>query len=246
MHRKGLVTKETLLSTQESLRTARAALNAMNTDLHQAEVSRLSAERTNESERRQNEARVRDTDRQIQLLKQRFEQSSHITSAYSGRVVELRAMVGDVVEPGQPIASLERTTGVGVLEALLYLDSREGKRVRPGMRVEISPTMARRERYGVIYGQVRSVEDFPSTRRGMVQALHNEQLVDKFLTDSQGVAIAVRATLDPDPSAPGGYLWTSRRGAMLKLSSGTRCTAAVITGWQRPLALVFPTLERIL
>ncbi len=244
LYEKGLVTKEALQTTQDALRSAESSMHGMRADIEQVAVGRLSAARANDTELRQAELQIKETERQIRLLEQRLDQSSQVTSTYDGRVVEVRAMVGDVLGPGQPIVSLERTAEAGGLEALLYIDSRQGKLLKPGMRVEISPSVARRERYGVLLGQVRTVEQFPSTRRGMMRVLHNEQLVDSFLTDTQGVPIAVRARLRVEPSTPSGYRWSSRHGPNLKLTSGTRCTAALTTATQRPISLLFPILER--
>jgi HlyD family secretion protein len=243
LYEKGLVTKEALLGTQEALRTAEASVSSMHASIQQVAVNRLSAVRANEVELRQNRTQIADTERSIAALQQRLEQSSRVQSPYDGRVVELRAMAGDLIAPGQPIVSLERTAEKGDLEALLYVDSRHGKLVKPGMRVEITPSLTRRERYGVLLGQVRAVEDFPSTRRGMLRVLHNDQLVDTFLAETQGVPTAMRASLRLDRSTPSGYAWSSRRGPSLQLSSGTRCSAAVITAAQSPISLLFPTFE---
>jgi HlyD family secretion protein len=242
---KRLVTRELLLSTREALRTTQSALRGMQTDLQQLEVAQLDSARANELELQQHQARIEDNQRQIALLEQRLEQHSSIVSAYDGRIVALHAAIGDVLAPGQSLASLERAAPHGGLEALLYVDSRQSKRIKPDMQVEISPSMAERERYGVLRGRVRTIEDFPSTRRGMLRALRNEQLVDSLLRQTHDVPTAVRATLLVDPRS-GSYVWSSRRGAGLTLTSGTRCSAAVITGTERPLALLFPTLGAVL
>jgi HlyD family secretion protein len=246
LYDKGLVSKETLLTTQNALRSAEAAMHGMKTDLQQLEVTQVTATRSNEVERRQTLAQVQDNEREIALLEQRLTHDSQVVSAYDGRIVEVRVLVGDVLEPGQPLISVERANTQDGLEALLYFDSRQSELVKPGMRVEISPATARRERYGVLQAEVREVADFPSTRRGMLRVLHNEQLVDAFLGELLGAPIAVRAKLRVDPSTASGYAWSSRRGASLKLSSGTRCTAAIITHNQRPISLLFPHLEALL
>jgi HlyD family secretion protein len=155
----------------------------------------------------------------------------------------MRAMTGDLIVPGTPIVSLERSGDTGGLEALLYVDSKEGKILRPGMQVQISPTIVKKERYGVLLGTVRAVESFPSTHQGMMRVLHNEELVKAFLSDTAGTPIAVRAELVKESKTPSGYRWSSGVGPDLVLTSGTRCVAQVTTRTQRPIALVLPVLD---
>jgi HlyD family secretion protein len=243
LYDKGLVTKEALQTTQQALRSAEAAMHGMRADIQRVAVDRFSATRVNDAQLQGSGLRLQETERQIALLEQRLTQNARVVSTHAGRVVEVRAMVGDVLAPGLPIISLERSGEDGGLEALLYVDSRQGKLLRPGMLVELSPSVVRRERHGVLLGRVRAVEGFPSTRRGMMRVLHNEQLVEAFLSETAGTPIAVRARLRTDGKTASGYRWSSPRGPNLELTSGTRCTAALTTGTQRPIALVLPILD---
>jgi HlyD family secretion protein len=111
------------------------------------------------------------------------------------------------------------------------------------MEVQVAPSVVRKERYGVMIGKVKTVENFPSTRQGMMRVLHNEQLVESFLADTAGTPIAIRAELTPLSTTPSGYKWSSGNGPDLTLTSGTRCAAYVTTRSQRPIALVFPALD---
>lgn len=185
-------------------------------------------------------ARVR---QQLLLAREQLGRRDRVVATQEGRVVEVRASVGDLVVPGVPIVSLERTGERAPLEALLFVDYRQGKTLRPGMQVEIVPSVVSRERDGAILGRVRSVESFPSTRQGMMRLLRNEQLVESFLEEAGGTPIAVRAELSSTARSPSGYRWSSGRGPDIVLTSGTRCTAAVTTRSQRPIALVFPALD---
>jgi len=181
---------------------------------------------------------------EIKRLKRQLEENGKVTSPVDGRVVEVRAIVGGHVSSGTPIVALEESRrGHDQLEALLYFDSHQGKLLKPGMTIELSPSVVRKERYGVLLGRVRTVEDFPSTRLGMLNALRNEQLVDSFIQEAGGAPIAVRADLVTDASTPSGYHWSSGKGPDVVLTSGTRCTGSVITRSQRPLALIFPALD---
>jgi len=150
--------------------------------------------------------------------------------------------VGDLLEPGEVLVSLERSDGGGGLEVLLYVDSLEGKRVTPGMEVQIEPSVTHKERHGFLLGKVKAVESYPSTRQGMLRVLKNEALVSAFLAETSGTPIAVRAELVRDASTPTGYRWSSLSGPELMLSSGTRCLGYVTTSRQRPIALVSPAL----
>ncbi|MBI2893080.1 MAG: NHLP bacteriocin system secretion protein [Deltaproteobacteria bacterium] len=180
---------------------------------------------------------------QLELLREQLAHRDRVVSTQDGRVVEVRASVGDLVAPGIPIVSVERTGERAPLEALLFVDSREGKTLRPGMLVEISPSVVSRERDGVLLGRVRAVEGFPSTRQGMMRLLRNEELVESFIQEAGGTPIALRAELLTARRSPSGYRWSSGKGPDVVLTSGTRCSAAVTTRNQRPVALVFPALD---
>jgi HlyD family secretion protein len=240
---KGLVTNEALQATRDALRSAQIEMQSMRASQQRLEVDSFSAQRVNESMLMGETMQLQETERQIRLLKEKLEHNSQVTSTHEGRVVEVRAMVGDVIVPGTPIVSLERTGEKGSLEALLYVDSREGKVIREGMEVQLAPSVARKERFGVLLGKVRAIETFPSTRQGMMRVLHNEQLVESFLAETAGTPIAVRAELAKSSETPSGYRWSSGMGPDLSLSSGTRCVAYVTTRAQRPIALVFPSLD---
>jgi HlyD family secretion protein len=240
---KGLVTKETLDQTRESLRSSELTTQTVQSNVQRLIVDNFSAQRANEVALTGETMQVQETQRQIELLEEKFEQNSRIVSTYQGRVIEVRAMVGDVVAPGKPVVSLELMGEKGTIEALLYVDSRQGKTLRPGMEVQLSPSIVKKERHGLMLGRVRTVESFPSTRQGMMRVLHNEQLVDSFLAETNGTPIGVRAELERDPATPSGYRWSSGEGPDVVLTSGTRVVGYVTTRTQRPIALVFPALD---
>ena len=243
LHEKGLVTSDAIEATRDALRTARVSTQTMRADMDRLAVDNFSAQRANESALTVETMQIQETERQIKLLEEKLQQNSQVVSTHEGRVVEVRAMTGDLIQPGTPIVSLERVGEKGGLEALLYVDSREGKILSPGMQVQIAPTIVRKERYGVMIGTVRAVESFPSTRQGMMRVLRNEELVKSFLAETAGTPIAVRAEITKEPKTPSGYRWSSGSGPDLVLTSGTRCIAQVTTRTQRPISLVLPVLD---
>lgn len=236
---KGLVTQDMVFATRRELRAAENRVKQLQAELERTQSTSFSATRANETSLQSDRLRIQESQLRLGVLLERLQHQAEITSPHAGRVVEVRATVGDVLAPGTPIVSLERTAEKGGLEALLYVDSRVGKRVRPGMQVNLAPSTVRRERHGVMIGEITRVESYASTRRGMMRALHNESLVDAFMADTASAPIAIRARLPLDPSTPSGYRWSSGRGPNLELSSGTRLEAAITTSTQRPLSLIF-------
>ena len=242
---KGLVTQDTVLITRRDLRAAQNNVKSLQAQLERTVSDTFSIKRANETELQVDASRIQDLERRVELSVDKLQRQAEIMSTQVGRVVEVRASVGDVISPGMPIVSLERTAQKGGLAALLYVDSRVGKRVQPGMKVNLAPSVVRRERYGVMLGKVTLVEGFASTRRGMMRVLHNESLVDAFMADTASAPIALRVQLDLDPTTPSGYRWSSGRGPSLILSSGTRLDAAITTDTQRPISLIFRLVDSL-
>ncbi len=166
-----------------------------------------------------------------------------IVSPYAGRVLEIKVDDGDLIERGTPILSIEALDEEpGELEVALYLPAAEGKKVRPGMSVQIAPSTVERERFGLLLGEVVSVGKFPVTRQGMLRVLGSEPLVEALSTG--GPQIQVRADLTPDPDTPSGYTWSSSAGPPDPITSGTLCQVWITIREQRPLSLVLPAADR--
>jgi len=165
------------------------------------------------------------------------DQAISVVSPYAGRVVEVATGPGSVIAPGDSIVSLEDSAKP--LEAVIYMPPDQGKNVQSGMEVQVSPANIRREEYGFMRGRVREVATFPATFQSMMLVLGNEQLAREFLAN--GTPIEIRIDLEPDPSTPSGYRWSSSQGAAAPINSGTLCSATVTLSEQRPINLVIPS-----
>lgn len=164
-----------------------------------------------------------------------------VLAPHDGRILEVLAKPGDLLAPGRAIFSLE--PAVGELEAVIYLDASQGKRVRAGMPLQLTPSTYQKSEYGYLVGTVKLVTDFPASREAMRTVLENDDLVAKF---SQGGApIALYATLTPDPKAPTGFRWSSSGGPPGEIRSGTLCTASVVIEERRPLGFVLPAFREL-
>ena len=162
-----------------------------------------------------------------------------IRAPVSGRVTEIKAQVGATLEPGDPILSIE--TGEEDIDILFYAAPADGKRIKAGMPVLVSPATVKREEFGSMLGKVESRSEFPMSLEGMVAALRNARLAETF--SGAGPPYPGRVTLTPDPSTTSGFAWTSPRAADLEVTPGTLAEIEIRVSSQSPVSLLAPWLK---
>jgi HlyD family secretion protein len=233
----GLITHQTYLETEQSLNTSKDQLASSQLEQNGLKLKHLEALQQIDQQLETRRNAIHDLDSQIREDRAKLTENVSVVSQFSGRVLELLVVRGDVVNPGTPILSVEVLSED--LIAVLFVPATEGKRIRPGLKARISPTTVKREEYGFMEGRVVWTSAFPSTSRGMIRLLGNEALVTKLM--KEGPPLQVNVALDRDPRTPTGYRWSSSRGPNLKISSGTLMTGSVIVREDRPVSLVIPT-----
>jgi HlyD family secretion protein len=150
---------------------------------------------------------------------------------------------GSMVDRGQPILTVDLTgKAVKGLEAILYIPSVHGKKIKTGMEVQIAPSTVKKEEFGYLLGTVTYVSDFPVTPQGMTRVLKNEQLVSTLSGDDAPYEIHV--DLLPDPDNISTYRWTSSEGPPLRIQSGTLASAGIVVERRRPIQMVIPQLRQ--
>ncbi len=238
----GLVTKQTVLSTEQLLNAARDRLAQTRLEVSGLDLKELEGGQQIEQQIELRRAAQRDLNLKLLELKASLKESVAVLSPYEGRVLELMADRGDLVNPGTPILSMEVVTEE--LIAVLFVPASAGKQIRPGLAARISPSNVKREEYGFIIGKVVWAAEFPSTSRGMLRLLANQELVNKLM--KEGPPIQIDVTLERDPATPTGFKWSSSRGPELDISSGTLAFGSVIVKEERPINLVIPKLRKSL
>jgi hypothetical protein len=160
-----------------------------------------------------------------------------IVSPYSGRILEVKAGEGDLVEKGDQILSLEFVGDDVKLESLLYLPASQASAVQPGMEVRFSPDGTPADASGFILGRVTSVGEFPSSRESMLRTLGSDELIQAISTSQ--APIEIRIELLPDPENPDALLWSSGVGAPTEFRSGSLGTAVIIIDEGPPVSYLF-------
>lgn len=239
----GLITQQTLISSQLELTTAQLDAENVKSQIKQLEVTRLDAKKQSENEVILARNQVDEVKRSIALSVREAKNSTLVVSPYTGRVVEVKAAEGQLLERGGALVSIESTgADTNEIEAYIYLPSADGKKVKSGMKVEISPSTAKREEFGFLPALITSVADYPSTDQGLMRVFGNDKVVQQ-LTGSLP-PIQILADLKPSSSNPSRYEWSTRQGPPFALQSGTQCSASITLSEQQPIALVLPILKK--
>jgi len=161
---------------------------------------------------------------------------TQVLSPFAGKVAEVKAPPGSLVETGVPLISIR--WDIDQMESTLYLPAVQAQDVRPGMDAEISPATVRRQEYGFLRGKVSSVSYDPVTEETLMKTFESTLLVRSLR--STGPVLEIRVALEPEPSTFSGYRWSTRIGPPVRLHGGTICRGEIVTRRQRPLSLVFP------
>lgn len=240
---RGLLTRQALIATRQEYEQAKENVRTGRNELAQLDVDRLQTESQHQQQLWAMRNQYHEAQRELRRLESDIVQQSNVVTPYSGQVLEVMAEQGGIAERGAPILTVSLVgKAVKNLEAVIYVPSMHGKRIRPGMTIEIVPSTVKREAFGYLIGRVTYVSDFPATPQGMLRVLKNSKLVETL--SGQDAPYEVHADLIPDASNPSQYVWSSSQGPPMRIQSGTLASAQVVVNYRRPIHMVLPQLRK--
>ncbi len=174
-------------------------------------------------------------------LKQNLK-DSEIVSSVEGQVLSVNITKGNIVQKGVEIAKiLKKGKDVNETGAIFYVPIEQGKKLVPGMVINVYPTTINRQEYGHMISVITSVSKYAVSTEDMRRKLGNDDLVNLFLKG--GVPVEVEAYLIKDESTESGYYWSSKKGKTVSIAEGTICDASITIEVNKPIALVIPLLK---
>ena len=120
----------------------------------------------------------------------------------------------------------------------------KGKRIEPGMNIQLAPNGVDVSQSGSLIGVVRTVSQYPITSQGIQQHLGNLQLAQFILQAQQGAVMEIGFDLVKDADNDSGYLWTSKVGEHKPITAGSFCTGSIIIERKPPIEKVFYKLSQ--
>lgn len=184
--------------------------------------------------------------RAYQYDAKRYQQdvAEDVYSDYEGIVDEVMVDVGSMISAGTPICSVRLTQNREDMTGLLYIPLEKGKRIEPGMTIQLAPNGADISQTGSLIGVVRSISQYPITINGIQQHLGNSQLAQWILQAQNSSVMEVVFDLVKDPNDKSGYLWTSKVGEHKPVTPGSFCTGSIIIERKPPIEKVFYKLSQ--
>jgi len=237
-----LVNSEMLLQSESSLVESKTKMASYDAQIQELELSLEQAKQKNIQTEFTLKNQIDESRRAVEKLELQLENNRHIRSKAGGGVMQLMVSVGTAVGFGTPILSVAADESTQSMKNLCYFSVKDGKKIRPGMRIQVTPSTVKRERYGSIVGKVASVSSFPVSREAAVNIVGSKELA--FALTGQGAMIEVETELKPASSSESisGYEWTSRNPPVA-VSQGTTTVNRVKVDDRAPITYVLPLLR---
>ena len=162
-----------------------------------------------------------------------------LVSTGSGTVTDISAPANSLVAAQGPILTIENQ--VNPLKGVIYAPLAEGKKLTPGMQVQISPAISQGEQNGFLLGTIASVSSYPVTAESAFAELQNQELVSALFT---GPVLRVEINLQEDPDSFSKYKWSTPKGPRTTLTNGTLFNANLLLGEQHPINIVLPIFNQ--
>jgi HlyD family secretion protein len=234
-----LATRRSLNDAERTLETTELSIESLRRQLVEVERERTELTRREAEERSQIELERSEAKRELALLEGERGRATEVRSAFSGRVVEVKAGRGTLVGIETPVVLLERSGGEAAMEVVMYVASKDGKKINPGAVAELLPATAQRDEHGDVLGRVSYISDYPATPQALLATLGSEELV-KELT-SVAAPFEVRIRLDKKDGKP---VWTRSGNDAPDIRAGTLCSGKVTVRNERPIGFVIPALRK--
>lgn len=188
--------------------------------------------------------RISEAQRNLQFLTERYDTQNSIKSPYDGEVVEVLTDIGGVVGAGTPLFKLKNkgVEKLAKLQGILYIPSKDGKKIKKGMEALVVPSTVQPQEYGFIKGKVTYISDFPITEQGMMNSVRNDQLAKGLL--ASGPLFEVHVEFEKDSKSFSGFKWTSAKGPNIAIKEGTSCNGKITINQEPPATIVVPAFKK--
>jgi len=210
------------------------------------QLQRIDGQQLAESQQRRQA--INDEQSSLQRLQREYQGTSLVVSPVAGCLEEQLVQPGAVLNPGSTLFTLDRSNRRQGLVSMAYFPLRDGKRLKPGQLVRITPTTTKAQRHGGIRGRILELRTLPVSREALRRRLGLESLVEAMQPSSSGGGeplIEAVTSLERDPHTRSGYDWGGGPGPAITLTPGTSTEVSVLVENRQPISYLIPLLRDI-
>tara|TARA_B100000073_G_C23689071_1_gene555683 strand:+ start:323 stop:1444 length:1122 start_codon:yes stop_codon:yes gene_type:complete len=179
----------------------------------------------------------------INSIQDKVYNASNIRLLEDSCISDRSKQIGDFVQPGEVILTVTLAQDNPELESLVYFDLKDGKRLKVGQPVKITPSTTKRQRHGAISGNITRINQIPIRKEALLSKLGRNTLVESIHQGVNKPMIEAFTTLNRDPNTISGYDWGGGSGPNIQLTPGTSTIARVIVEQRAPISYVIPLLR---
>lgn len=175
-----------------------------------------------------------------------IQRNGTVRAPAAGCIMDELVHRGQVVTAGANLFDLEKRDGNQNLRSLAFFPARDGKRLKVGQPVRITPTTTRAQRHGGIQGRIVGVRQLPVSRDALLNRFGNPNLVDAILAGQSEPGeplIEVETSLQRSSSTFSGYAWSGGGGPALPITAGTPTQVSVMVESRQPIGYLIPMLR---
>ncbi len=183
-----------------------------------------------------------DVEQKIRSIRYR----SRIVSYCNGTVANLNVRNGDMVTRGTKILRIA-THGAPdeqVWSVRGYFSLTDAMKIRPGMKVGVTPSIVKAERDGSIVGIVATVSRVLETEESLDSFYQNDSFSDHIFKSCKDMPVEVIILLSCNKNNPSGFNWTSGKGPDVQIDQKMLCNIRVSIGHYSPLQLLLAKVRR--
>ena len=239
---KGLITKPQLNSTEQNINQTQSQIDGFLAELKQLSSRKLNTKFNQDQKIKMSNQSIEQQDRYIAQLQERYDAAANVKSTHSGNILEIMVDKGEMINPGLPMFKLIQHSKDEKLRGILFVSSKDGKRIKKDMLVQVSPITTKPQEVGYMKAKVTFISEYPATMRGVMRILKNEGLTQQMMM--MGAPFEVVVELEEDPNTYSKFAWTSGRGPRANIHGGTMCSGMIRVEQQKPITLVIPAVKK--
>ena len=207
----------------------------------------------------ESEIKLQQTDRNLKI-KQKEEEIIEINTEINEKsifksnqdtcIIDKYFNEGEVVQAGDLIYRLSTLNNNNQLKSYAYFPVNDGKRLKVGQKVTISPLTTKPQRHGGIKGYVTSIRENIVSKKALMNRLGNTNFVEyvQFRNKNSGIElplIEITTTLEKDINTKSGFDWGGGKGPNLEITKGTITRINVVAEERRPIEYIIPILRNL-